>query len=394
MQVADVDGKRVDGAVFVFTRVDDPDHKQTVGQNDFGNYDQAFEVDGESEWNLSKSVTPGYLPAAVRVESLAADGQTVQTIESMELNPGIPVPPVKFVSGGAVRIDLTLGDQQVVMQAFLAARTQAREQQQAAAERAGAYATALRLYGAGQLEESLPHFAEAAAQDPDNLEIQVTRANVLYKAKKFEEFESAARRALELDPANGELWMMLYSSSRDRGDLQAALDALLAVKGLGASGADLKQHLDFVAAMMGTTEKAIPAWEAVLELDEDDVAACVALASIHATAGRDGQAQRYLDRAVELDPADAAGVYFNLGSRLLEPAEPDEEAVARAVELLQKSVELSPSFAPAHKKLGLALWKASDLLGARRELEKYLELDPQAADKDRIEGYLASLPTE
>ena len=312
----------------------------------------------------------------------------------MELNPGIPIPPIRFVAGGAVRIDLTLGDQQEVMQAFLAARAQAREQQEQAAGQAGAYATALGLYGEGKLEESLPHFAEAVEQDPDNPEIQVTRAKVLYSAKRFEEFEPAARRALQLDPRNGELWMMLYSSARDRGQMQTALDALLAVQDLGASGADLKQHLDYVAAKMGTREKAIPAWEAVLEIDENDVAACVALASIHAAAGRDEQAQTYLDRAVELDPTDAAGVYFDLGSKLLEPAEPKAAAVARAVELLQRAIELSPTFAPAHKKLGLALWKASDLPGARRELAKYLELDPKAADRERIEGYLATLPVE
>ena len=48
----------------------------------------------------------------------------------------------------------------------------------------------------------------------------------------------------------------------------------------------------------------------------------------------------------------------------------------------------------AYKKLGLALWQREDYAGTRLAFETYLELDPDAEDKDQIVEYLDQLPTE
>lgn len=392
----DGDGTKVGEAAFVFARTDDAATKFSVGQDETGQYVETAAVpDGVTEWQLTRVVAPGFLPVRVGLLSKSPSGETLQELAGMELSPTIQVPPIRIAAGGSVHIDLVVGDQKEVMAKFLEARNRALEQQKAEAESAaheGPYETALRMYGAGDLDGALPYFRQALEQDPENAEIHTTLANVLYKAKRYDDFERAAVAALEVQPDNRELWMMLYSSRRTRSDMPGALDALLGVMKLGSPPADLRQHLTFVAQKMGHHAEAIPAWEALLRLDDSDVEACVALASLYAQSGDAQASDSYLERAVALAPDDAPTVYFNLASNLLAVNDVAPEQLGRAIDLLRKTIDLEQGYAPAYKKLGLALWKREDWSGTRTALQKYLELDPDAADKDQVQGYLESLP--
>jgi tetratricopeptide (TPR) repeat protein len=255
-----------------------------------------------------------------------------------------------------------------------------------------AYADALRLYGEGDIDGAIPHFKEAIEANPDNVEMRVTYANVLYKAQRFEEFEDAARAVLVVDPANGEMMMMLYSSARKRGDMKTALAALLAVKDAGLANPDLLQHLDFVAKKMGQSPDAIPAYLAILDLDDDNVGACQSLAVLYANAGDSKRSDEYLARAVKLAPGDAPTIYLQMGARLLGAKNPGAAQIDRGIGLVRKAIELDPSMAPAYKTLGLALWKKEDWTGTRQAFQKYLELSPEAEDRDQIVDYLDRLP--
>ncbi len=283
------------------------------------------------------------------------------------------------------------------MRSFLEARTKAREAAEAEAQaRAtaaqGPYATALRLYGEGDVEGSIPHFREAIEQTPDDPEIRATYANVLYRAKRFEEFDQAAQPLLELQPDNAELWMMLYTARRTRGEMEAALDALVAVKDLGAGASGLLEHFDFVAKKIGRGEQAVRAWRAILELDAENVNACVALASLYTEVGSAELADSYLERAVKLAPRQAPAVYFQLASSLLGAEPVGAQRLARAIELLRQSIELDPGFAPPYKRLGLALWKQEDYAGARQAFQTYLDSDPGGEDAEQIKEFLETLP--
>ena len=304
--VVDDGGSSIPGALFVFSLEGDPTQSFSIGENDAGQYRDTVKLPvDDANWNLTKSVALGYLPVRATLESRTGGGEVIQESRDVEVNPGLPVPPIRIVAGGSVKIELTMGDQGSVMRSFLAARKKAKAE--ADAKRAaepqdgpqGAYAEALRLYGEGKLDESLPRFEQAVEEDPENLELRVTYANVLYKAKQYEPFEQAALAALELAPGNRDLLMMLYSSRRGRGDLEGALETLLTLEESGAAGADLEQHLDFVAKKMGRSRKAVPAYEAILQIDPANVDAYLSLASIYATS--DAQ-------PVELLPGEGGGV--------------------------------------------------------------------------------------
>jgi tetratricopeptide (TPR) repeat protein len=399
IRIVDENGASIREALVLLSPVDDPEQQVTIGENDLGSYEDMLELAGESaEWTIKKIVVDGYLPVQVSINSSSADGDTIQEVEAMALDPSIPIPAIKLAAKGKATIELTMGELQVVMERFRSGRAAARakaEKEQAdrlaAAEQNKDYATALKLHKEGDIEGSLPHFRKAIEQNPNDKDLQVMFARVLYQAKQFAEFQTAASRALELDPGNMELRMMQYSSHRAAGDLQAALQALLAIKDAGGSAAQLLPHLRFIAQSMGQKKEAIPAYEAVLSMDAGDVDSCSALASIYFSAGEKAQSDKYLGRAIELAPERAASLYSELGSRLLAAAGKSKPRLAEAAEMFRKALEHDPGYAPAYKKLGLVYWNSEEYDLVREAFEKYLELLPAASDREQIEEYLSQL---
>ena len=394
MTVVDGGGKPFKDVLIMFSMVDDPTQSFTISENEIGAYASAVQLPGKSSsWRITRVVATGYLPMQISIVSKAG-GKVVQEVTEMELNPGIPIPEIAIGGGGTVEIHLTLGERAIVMERFAKAREEARAAEpepEPEPQVDAAYATALRLYGDGDVDGALPHFEEAIAANPDDLEMRVTYANVLYKANRFEEFETAARAVIAADPDNGEMMMMLYSSARERGDMKTALEALLAVKQAGLAGADLLQHLNFVAKKMGQSADAIPAYQAILDLDSENLDACQSLALLYAKAKDTKRSDQYLARAVELAPAEAPAIYLEMGSRLLAEKSLGTAGVERGIQMVHKAIELEPTAAAPYKTLGLALWKQEDYDGTKAAFEKYLELDPEASDRDQILDYIARL---
>jgi tetratricopeptide (TPR) repeat protein len=394
MTVVDGDGKPFKDALIMFSMVDDPTQSFTVSENEIGAYASAVQLPGKSSaWRITRVVATGFLPMQISIVSKAG-GKVVQEVTEMVLNPGIPIPEVEIGSGGTVEISLMLGERAIVMEQFTKAREAAKAAEpepEAEPQMDTAYADALRLYGDGDIDGALPLLKEAIAANPDDLEMLVTYANVLYKAKPAEEFEAAARQVIEADPDNGEMMMMLYSSARGRGDMKTALEALLAVKEAGLAGDDLMQHLNFVAKKMGQSPDAIPAYLAILELEATNVDACQSLAALYASANDRERSDQYLARAVKLAPAEAPTIYLELASRLLGGKNVGTAEVERGVELIRNAIDLAPEASAPYKTLGLALWKQEDYDGTKAAFQKYLKLDPEASDRDQVLDYIARL---
>ena len=394
----DESGTAVQGALFLFALADDPEQELTIGENDAGQYVESVKVAKEGGgWNLTKVIASGYLPVQISIVATSSKGEALQQVDAMPLDPGTPIPAIEMPAGGETRIDIILGDQSTVMARFREGRAAARKaQEEEAARRAesaikGAHAEALKLYNAGDKEASLPQFEQAVAEHPDDGELRLTYARVLYETGHFDEFEQVAEGILGDDPGNTELLMMLYTGRRERGNLTGALEAVLTLKQQGARGSDLLPHLDYLAKSMGRTQKAIPAYEAILAIDPQNRQACIALATIHGARGDWARSDEYLDKAVQLAPQQAAGLYYETGAGLLARDKTPPALLDRAIELLRKTIELDPELAAAYKILGLGLWKKEDYAGTRAAFEKYLELNPNGEDREQIDDYLSRL---
>lgn len=97
--------------------------------------------------------------------------------------------------------------------------------------------------------------------------------------------------------------------------------------------------------------------------------------------GWDAEAAATFQKACELDPRSFLA-WFDRGVAVERQGDLD-----RAAGYFQKSVELNPGYADAYRNLGV-LYQQKDPGEAGRMFRKYLELRPQAPDRDALEGWL------
>jgi lipoprotein NlpI len=121
------------------------------------------------------------------------------------------------------------------------------------------------------------------------------------------------------------------------------------------------------------------------------VAACQSLAVLYAKANDATRSDQYLARAVELAPSDALSIYLEMGARLLGQESLGAAGVERGIQMVRKAIDLEPAAPAPYKTVGLALWKQEDYDGTKEAFQKYLELDPEASDRDQILDYISRL---
>ena len=106
-------------------------------------------------------------------------------------------------------------------------------------------------------------------------------------------------------------------------------------------------------------------------------------------AGRYGTAKAALERVLALVPTDAKAQFY-LGE-LYRKQRKDSADVERAIAAYQKAVEHDPSYPEPQRSLGLLYYTSGKKVEARRAFERYLELKPQAEDRQQLREYLLEL---
>lgn len=112
--------------------------------------------------------------------------------------------------------------------------------------------------------------------------------------------------------------------------------------------------------------------------------------------GRFALARAQLDRVLALTPDDpVAHLYYGELHRLQSQRSADPAAraaqAARALERYERAAALDPSMPEAHRQLGFLHYQQRDAGRAREAFERYLVLQPDAADAARIREYLLQL---
>lgn len=149
-------------------------------------------------------------------------------------------------------------------------------------------------------------------------------------------------------------------------------------------------------------EKSMESYQQALTMKADDASYHNNFALALANAERVEEAQAELNRAAELDPANAARYFFNLGALLV-----NRGATNQAAEAFRQATEADPNMADAFFQLGIALMGQATMDAAGKMLpapgtteafEKYLELAPTgpnaAAAQDAITALGGTVPTE
>ena len=106
-------------------------------------------------------------------------------------------------------------------------------------------------------------------------------------------------------------------------------------------------------------------------------------------AGRYNTAEAALERVLRQQPNDAKAHYY-LGELYRRRAQNATDLI-RAVEAYQQAIAHDPKLAGAYRGLGLVQYQRGHKREARTAFERYLQLQPQAKDREQIEDYLVEL---
>jgi tetratricopeptide (TPR) repeat protein len=187
-------------------------------------------------------------------------------------------------------------------------------------------------------------------------------------AKNFDAAIDAFQKGVEMDPNQNVIWANLA-------------DAYVGQAGT-KTGADQQAPLD----------KAVEAYSKAIALKPDNPAYHNNYALTLAKAKKFDEAQAELNKAAQLDPAQAGRYYYNLGAVFVNNGQAAQAEVA-----FKKSIDTNPDYADAQFQYATALsarlatgadGKVVAPDGMKDALEKYLSLEPSGQFADAAKGML------
>jgi tetratricopeptide (TPR) repeat protein len=205
-----------------------------------------------------------------------------------------------------------------------------------------------------QLEEydlAIDHFTAAMRMDPNYSEYYNERGNVFLKIERFAEAEHDYRQAIELSPPYHEVWSNLGQCLRLTGRMAEAKNAY-------------SRSLDLLPIQP-------KAWLGRAQASE--------------ALGRTEEAIRDYGRALDLDPlvwqarAGRAVLFYELGD------------LESSLQELDRAIELAPAEPEPYQNRAVLLADLQRPAEARRDLTTYLDLCPQAEDREEVMARIATL---
>jgi Tfp pilus assembly protein PilF len=135
----------------------------------------------------------------------------------------------------------------------------------------------------------------------------------------------------------------------------------------------------------GKYQEAAGVFEKLLSKDPEDHYAHSELGKVYVAQGRYEEAKRQFQKAIELQP-DNPLYYENLGIFLFKLRSYEESK-----EVLKKGLEVAPTYFRNYRNLGIVYAEKGENKEAIRYLELYLKYEPQAQDRDYLQGLINQL---
>jgi Flp pilus assembly protein TadD len=254
-----------------------------------------------------------------------------------------------------------------------------------------AYSQAIEKVRAGDSEGSVDLFKKAIEEKPDDWERRDLFAKVLLKLDRQGEATIQANKAAQLAPDKAGPLITLTDIYLARGLPEKAADAIARAQQLEPDNGKVLERAAAVAASVGRIDEAIALNEKVLASKPGNSEVLVALADLYNRNKQPKKAEEALNKVVALDPANAPRTFYNLGVVIENRDDATEGDHRKAIEAFRKAIELKPNYAIAHRDLGFALLRTGDYIGAGKEFQKYVDLEPRAKDAAEIKATIKSL---
>lgn len=248
-----------------------------------------------------------------------------------------------------------------------------------------------RMVADGNLEGSVPFFLKAIEAKPDDAERREFFAKVLYKLDRFGESEVQATKAAQIAPTRPGPNLILAEIAHGKGDLAKAWEFLARERALSPGDVRVLERVASLADELGRTDEALRVNEEIVRLKPDNVEAWVSLGGLYSQTNQLEKSEAAFRKVVELDPDNAAETFYNIGAVIANKPDLSDADNRKALEAFRKAVEIKADYAAAHREMAFAYLRANDAAGARAELQRYLELAPNAADAQDIQATIKSL---
>ncbi|MCI0625788.1 MAG: tetratricopeptide repeat protein [Acidobacteria bacterium] len=222
--------------------------------------------------------------------------------------------------------------------------------------------------------------------------------------------------ALQSDPQNAEALYYLGLVQQQKGEHLKAIDTFQKALSVNPHLAIVHANLGLTLASLDRAEQARPHLERAVDLDSDDFgvnsssgrgflmledfpraekallrslqlwpsqsSVLIDLFQLYVLCGKNEQARRYAELAVDANPLDAR-LHYRVG--LFWAAEQDFD---RAKVALQKAVELMSDFAPPYLRLAWVYAELKEAKLAMQTVSRHLELDPRSGEGHFLKGKL------
>ena len=240
-----------------------------------------------------------------------------------------------------------------------------------------------------QWNEAMEDLEQASALTKENDKSLREKIAVAYKELCFAAFnqqkidivESAARKAIELQPDYGDAHLWLGIALSNLGNQKDAITAYHKAIELQPDNFGNYRSLSLALWRDKKFDEAVAACRKAIELQPERGELYSRLGGILIEQGKVDEGIAAIDKAIESNPQDAASLN-QIGWLLATTPAQDRRDPPRAVELAKKAVELAPQDGNIWNTLGVAQYRAAQWKLAIEALEKSMELGTggQAAD--------------
>jgi len=392
-KVEDAQGNSIPGAVVKFVNAGDAKAAYEVTTDKKGRYfvDGLLYVAPGITWKVSVKAE-GYVPSKIKVES-RTQTQIVAAFEA-ELRPDGSPHNIPIRALGKAKVDFVM---LTLEQAAAQAPAPPKEEPSPEKGPAGGGANDLQLLAAeriqaGDFAGAAESYQKAIEASPEDSDLRLALAKVLFKLERYPEAETQAKKAAELEPGKAGPNRVLASIYYANDQYDRAEAALAKERQISPDDPGLLTFVAQLAEDMKHTDEAIGAYEQLVGIQPENKEAWIALGNLYASKGDSAKSEAAYRKVTELDPANAAQVFYNIGAVMRNKPNATPADTKKAVESFRKAVELKPDYAAAHKELGYALLNLGEMVEARAAIEKYLELQPKAPDAGELRALLQGLP--
>ena len=206
--------------------------------------------------------------------------------------------------------------------------------------------------------------------DRKQFELWIEKSYDLFVANRSGESIHFLKAALEHDPSNSELGLLLAEVYFQEGDYPKAKECLGQVLKVRPNNFEATLLLGLIQQRRGNLRQAQATLEIAVDLKKESSAAHASLGSLLAATGNQRQAIKHLNTALKLKPS--APVHFLIGAVYYGAGQHK-----RAIQHLRQATKLDPQFGEAHYQLGLLCLEMNWLRKAQECFKTAQALNPR-----------------